>query len=244
MARNSLNILYSFVHIQVWTKDLKFSREIAIHKDYPVLALVVNSHKQLYSCGRDGSLRYFRRPWSHDHNDILLQTVMDDVTCLYVENDILYSGDDKGIITKWYHNQVGGQYNVTEEVKSMAVEENTLYTVRESDVVITDITPHQMAQVTKGTIPGRYPLILMCPERPKIPEGRRGSYIEAQAQAQQRRPSYSSVDRRPSNAPEVSKHKLYIIAATRDGKGIAVINNESPYKTLATKEVRILTIFN
>lgn len=221
----------------MWTKDLKFSREIAIHKDYSLLALVVNSHKQLYSCGRDGSLRYFRRPWSHDHNDILLQTVMDDVTCLYIENDILFSADDKGIVTKWYHNQVGGQYNVGEEVRSMAVEENSLYTVRESDVVITDITPHMMSQVTKGTIPGRYPLILMCNEKPKIPEGRRGSYIESQ----QRRPSFTTVDRRPSNVPEPSKHKLYLVAATRDGKGLVVVNNEAPYKVLATVEVRILT---
>lgn len=107
---------------KVWDKDLKFGREIAIHKDFPVLSLVVNDHKQLYSSGRDGSLRYFRRPWSHDYNDIMLQTVMDDVTCLYIVDNILYSGDDKGIVTKWYHNQVGCQYNVLEEVRAMAVE--------------------------------------------------------------------------------------------------------------------------
>lgn len=41
---------------------------------------------------------------------------MDDVTALYCVDNILYSGDDKGIVTKWYHNQVGCQYNVLEEV--------------------------------------------------------------------------------------------------------------------------------
>lgn len=106
----------------MWDKDLKFGREIAIHKDYAVIAMVVNNHKQLYSCGRDGTLRFFRRPWSHDTNDTLLQTVMDDVTALTIYDDTLYSGDDKGIVTKWYHNQVGCQYNVMEEVKSLAVE--------------------------------------------------------------------------------------------------------------------------
>lgn len=107
---------------KVWDKDLKFGREIAIHKDFAVLSLAVNSQKQIYSCGRDGSLRYFRRPWSHDTNDILLQTVADDVTCLHVHDNILYSGDDKGIVIKWYHNQVGCQYNIHEEIKSMAYE--------------------------------------------------------------------------------------------------------------------------
>lgn len=106
----------------MWNKDLKFAREIVIHKDFPVLQLVVNDHNQIYSSGRDGSLRYFRRPWSHDHNDIMLQTVQDDVTSLFITKNTLYSGDDKGIATKWYHNQVGAQYNALEEIKSMAVE--------------------------------------------------------------------------------------------------------------------------
>lgn len=107
---------------KVWDKNLKFGREIAIHKDFPVLSLAVNTHKQLYSSGRDGSLRYYRRPWSHDYNDIMLQTVMDDVTVLHIVDNILYTGDDKGIVTKWYHNQVGCQYNVHEEVRALAVE--------------------------------------------------------------------------------------------------------------------------
>lgn len=114
------------MEFKVWDKDLKFGREIAIHKDFPVLALAVNTQKQIYSTGRDGSLRFFRRPWSHDTNEIIVQTVMDDVTCLHMSNNILYSGDDKGIVTKWYQHKVGCQYNVMEEVRSMAVEGNFL----------------------------------------------------------------------------------------------------------------------
>lgn len=41
---------------------------------------------------------------------------MDDVTALYCIDNTLYSGDDKGIVTKWYHNQVSCQYNVLEAV--------------------------------------------------------------------------------------------------------------------------------
>lgn len=113
MFRTSIKL---FDFVQVWDANLKFLRDIPIHKDFPVLVMCVNSHNQMYTCGRDGSLRYFRSPWRNNNNDIMLQTVMDDVTALYCVDNILYSGDDKGIVTKWYHNQVGCQYNVLEEV--------------------------------------------------------------------------------------------------------------------------------
>lgn len=114
--------------LKLWNADLQFVRNLYDHKNgdehFPVLCLSVSDHKQLYSSARDGTLRFFRRPWSHDNNDILLQTVMDDITAMTLSRNTntLYSGDDKGIVTKWYHNQVGCQYNVLEEVKSMAVE--------------------------------------------------------------------------------------------------------------------------
>lgn len=217
--------------INVWDKDLKFAREIAIHKEFPILALAINKQKQIFSSGRDGSLRHFKRPWSHDTNDIMLQTVADDVTCLHVADNILYSGDDKGIVTKWYHNQVGCQYNVMEEVRSMAVEGTTLYTVRETDVVITDITPGLMQHVTKGTLPGRAPLLLHGRELLRRASTtnepvRRGSYITAE------------MNRRASNVTEIDESNLrhkYIIYATRDGKGFSVATNESPYKEVVTK---------
>lgn len=103
---------------QLWDKDLKFGRVLLVHKmedeHFPVLCMVVNEHKQVYTSARDGTLRFFRRPWSHDTNETLLQTVMDDVTAIALSRNTntLYSGDDKGIVTKWYHNQVGCQYNV------------------------------------------------------------------------------------------------------------------------------------
>lgn len=225
--------LHKFIYLyftfapKVWDKDLKFKREIPIHKDYAVIALVLNEQKQIYSSGRDGTLRFLHRPWSHDHNDIILQSVTEDVTALAICDDTLYSGDDKGIVSKWYHTQVASQYNVLEEVKSMAVEGIIsfkwrmifvcssflinifstfhligfrLYTVRELDVVITDINPRMKSNTTNGTFSGHYPLLLVGPE-------------------------YSE------------KHKKFIVAATRDGKGIVVADNNAPYKIITTKNV-------
>lgn len=123
----------------MWDKDFHLQRTIEIDKEYPIIALAVNSQNHLYSSGRDGTLRYFRIPWRVDKNDILLQTVDADVTALTVVENTLYTADDKGIVTKWYHNQIACQYNVYEEVRSMALEGTTLYTVRDNDVTITDI---------------------------------------------------------------------------------------------------------
>lgn len=142
---------------------MKLVKEIAAHKDY-VLALAVNSLDQLYSSSRDGTLQFFKNPeWKHNHPEVLLQTVLDDVTALCCVDEILYSGDDKGIVTKWYHNKVGCQYNILEEVKSISVENTNLYTARDSDAVITDIKPGVMNYSTKATIPGRAPLVLFGP---------------------------------------------------------------------------------
>lgn len=45
----------------------------------------------------------------------------------------------------------------------MAVEGTTLYTVRDLDVVATDISPGIMSYSTKGTMEGRAPMLLFGP---------------------------------------------------------------------------------
>lgn len=100
---------------------------------------------------------------------------------------------------------------------------------------MTEIKPgHQ--HVTKGTLPGRFPLLLFGKEMIPDPNAqvRRGSYITAE------------MNRRGSNVTEIDAahtHHKYIIYATRDGKGITVAKNECPYKELVTKSVSIVLIF-
>lgn len=106
----------------MWDKDLKFAREIAIHKDYPVLSLVVNDQKQLYSSGSDGTLRFFKNPLSDNDNDILSQSASENITALVICDNILYAGDERGNVTKWQNNQKTGHYEIMEEVKGMAIE--------------------------------------------------------------------------------------------------------------------------
>lgn len=151
--------------INVWGKDLQFQRDIPIHKDFAVLAFDANLQNHLYTSGRDGSLRYFRVPWRSNNNDVLVQAVAADVTALFCVGNLLYSGDDKGIINRWYNNRVSCQLNVMREVKSIAVDGNNLYTCSEKDVVFTDLKPDiEDEDNTKATIPGRNPMILFGPK--------------------------------------------------------------------------------
>ena len=90
-------------------------------------------------------------------------------------------------------------YNVIDEVRSIAVEGDLLYTVKDQDLVISQKTASGKGLVNKATIPGRYPLIMCGPK-------------------------------------EGNKHK-YAMVCTRDGKGLTLIKNESPYTELWTKPV-------
>lgn len=52
---------------------------------------------------------------------------------------------------------------IVAKVKSTAVEGNTLYTVRDLDVVVTDIGHGFVSYSTKGTMEGRAPMLLFGP---------------------------------------------------------------------------------
>lgn len=146
----------------MWTHDLEYVRDIEGHSEC-ILSLAQNKKGVLYSTSRDGSLRYWPRPLKTNNHERLQQVVVDDLTAVYCDEDVLFSGDDKGTVTKWYNHKPGCQYNIIEEVKSLIVENHMLYTARDVDVVITDITPGMESYVTKATIPGRAPLALSGP---------------------------------------------------------------------------------
>lgn len=81
-----------------------------------------------------------------------------------------------------------------------------LYTVRETDVVITDIKPGMQEHTIRGTFPGRYPLVLAGPDV-------------------------------TDHEVFTKMHRQFIVAATRDGKGIVVAKNDPPFNIIKTKEV-------
>lgn len=126
--------------------------------------MAINSKGVLYSSSCDGTIRYFQNPLLSNISTILMKTEYDEIGALVCVDEILYSGDDKGVVIKWINNQITFKYNLVEEVRSMAVENTIIYTARDLDCVITDLLGSKTGQyVTINTLPGRAPLALIGP---------------------------------------------------------------------------------
>lgn len=72
---------------------------------------------------------------------ILIDTPEDEILKLTGENDILYSGDDKGKVYAWKSFEKIGFYEVVEEVWDLMVHDKFLLTVRNLDVSVIEMKP-------------------------------------------------------------------------------------------------------
>lgn len=119
----------------------------------------------LYSSSCDGKIKCFTNILQSDDFDLILENNNDEIITLVIDaDDTLYTGDDKGVVIKWINNKITFKYNLVEEVRSMAVEKNLLYTVRDLDVCVTDLLTGPTGRyITKATFPGKCPLLLFGP---------------------------------------------------------------------------------
>lgn len=138
-------------------------KDIEAHESY-IYAMTVNSKGRLYSSSCDGTIKYFENPLESDQHTVLMRTEHDEIAALYCVDEVLYSGDDKGVVIRWVDNKITFKYNIVEEVRSIFVEHTWLYTARDLDAVVTDLLGSKTGQyATIGTIPGRAPLALIGP---------------------------------------------------------------------------------
>lgn len=139
-------------------------KTINAHDSY-IYAIAINSKGILYSSSCDGKIKCFSNITQSDNFDLILENNNDEILTLFVDgDDTLYTGDDKGVVTKWVNNKIVFKYNIVEEVRTMAVEKNLLYTARDLDVCVTDLLPGPTGRyITKATFPGKCPLILFGP---------------------------------------------------------------------------------
>ncbi|KAG4067784.1 hypothetical protein HA402_010470 [Bradysia odoriphaga] len=155
--------------IKVWNDKLELVKDINAHDSY-IYAICANSKGVIYSSSCDGTIKYFENPLANScEPNILMKTDHDEIISLVCVDDVLYSGDDKGIVIKWVDKKITFKYNIVEEVRSMAVEKNLLYTARDLDCVITDLLDGKTGRyVTKATIEGRAPVTLFGPKENEI----------------------------------------------------------------------------
>lgn len=150
-----------FLPNQVWTKDLTLKKEIAV-TDAWIYAMAADSQGRIYTSSSDGTIRCLPNPLQSDEVKELLKCG-DEIESLFVDSkDNLYSGDDKGIVTMWVDQKIKFKFNLVEEVRSMAIQDNFIYSVRDNDLTITEVLEGSATgrYMTKASIPGRCPVTL------------------------------------------------------------------------------------
>lgn len=164
----SVNSLSSF---KIWDTDLNLIKTLDSHEAY-IYAIVANSSGKIYSSSCDGLVKFMEAPFNNENVKELLRC--DDVIqSMYCDGDILYTGDDKGVVTKWENDKIFFKYNLVEEVKTLAANGSLIYTARNLDMVVSEIVAGKSGKyATKFVFPGKSPLALLGP----ILDGRK-SYL-------------------------------------------------------------------
>nr|CAD7205220.1 unnamed protein product [Timema douglasi] len=114
----------------------------------------------LYTCSNDGTIK----AWDIDtleHKKTLLQ-YDSEVWRFFAAQGRLYAGDVQGTVRVYENDELMRIYDLTEEVRDMAVSTQLLYTVRDRDLVITELLPGPKGRaVTRQTIEGSSPMCLV-----------------------------------------------------------------------------------
>lgn len=135
-------------------------KSVDAHESY-IYALAINTKGKLYSSSCDGCVKFMQTPYDNVEE---LFRCDDVVQSMYCEGDILYTGDDKGIVCNWENDKMLFKYSLVEEVKSLSAEQDLIYTVRDLDVVISRVVSGKSGKYsTKAVMPGKSPLCLLGP---------------------------------------------------------------------------------
>ncbi|CAH0390333.1 unnamed protein product [Bemisia tabaci] len=143
-------------YIKVWSPDLKLITSFQAHPVNVYSAAILND--TIYSCSNDGTIQ------SWDANDFqkkktIFQDSTSDTTKLHVSGGKLFSGSDQGVVQAWENDELSGRYETMEEIWDLLVIENTLYTARCLDVVVTEMKPGSKSSCSvRGTIEGHSPI--------------------------------------------------------------------------------------
>lgn len=122
--------------VKVWEEDLRKVTEVKAHAA-TVYCLAV-SKDVLYSCSNDGTIK----AWNL--NDVkekgtILQLETGEIYRLFAKNGTLFSSDEQGVVRVHDGQSIKNMYNLLEPLKDVLVVGNFLYTVRDLDLVITEM---------------------------------------------------------------------------------------------------------
>ncbi|XP_067618689.1 myosin heavy chain kinase B isoform X2 [Eurosta solidaginis] len=147
--------------IKVWDNDLNLIKSVDAHEAY-IYAMAMNDRNgKLYSSSCDGCVKFMTPPYGKTQP---LFCSDDAIQAMYCDGDTLYTGDEKGVVTNWIEDKIKFKYNLVEEVKSLAAEQSLVYTVRDLDVVVSELSAGKSGKYSnKAVFPGKSPLALVGP---------------------------------------------------------------------------------
>ncbi|XP_050304053.1 myosin heavy chain kinase D-like isoform X2 [Anthonomus grandis grandis] len=146
--------------IKLWSKDLIKEAEAEAHP-CSVFCLAANDDT-LYSCSNDGTIKMWDLNTLKEKG-ILVQSSDVEYWRVGYSAGCLFAGDDKGNISVYKDNQLYGQVNIAEPIKDMVIHDTLVFTVKDLDLVITEIKLEgkNIKYGTKISFMGRAPVTLI-----------------------------------------------------------------------------------
>ncbi|XP_030755745.1 uncharacterized protein LOC115882061 [Sitophilus oryzae] len=142
--------------IMIWSQDLTKLNEVQAHP-CSVYCLTVGDGV-LWSCSNDGTIKSWHLETLKPIETLVEDQEVEFWQIKYAKN-CLFSGDSKGNINVYKKNKLYGQINLAEPVKLMLMSGPLIFTVRDLDLVITEMKiekdniQYGMKQVFMGRAP-------------------------------------------------------------------------------------------
>ncbi|GLV44215.1 uncharacterized protein CBL_12489 [Carabus blaptoides fortunei] len=146
--------------IKMWSTELELEKEIQAHP-CSVYSLTADNSDLIYSCSSDGSIRAWKTTTLEDAG--VVQAPGDqEMWKIYWADDTLCSVDDQGIINVSKNGKIGTTVIMMEQIKDIAFKDDLIYSVRELDLVITELIAGDKGRyMCRKTLQGRAPLCLV-----------------------------------------------------------------------------------
>ncbi|XP_046406533.1 myosin heavy chain kinase B [Ischnura elegans] len=147
--------------VKVWDEKLSLIGSVPAGS-YSVYDIVYHNDS-LYTCSYDGKISIWSPPKSGDTEwaaKAVLEGHMEGVRRMRFSGDVLYSGDEQGVVIEWINDEKKRIFNILEEIWDLWVIDTTMYTVRDKDISITEIKAKNTFS-SKGTLEGRGPMCLI-----------------------------------------------------------------------------------